>query len=281
MAAKQQRQYQKREKYKEDLKKLNDAVYVHNNAQNFPAKVVFENDDIIITVAGNIKNNESEQFYQEVIPQEVRTNYESGVYQQQYEQLKTELGIFAPPAAAKELGIKIGADDTILEAPTTLPTSSSKEIYDLRQPNALLRYESEGSQYILTYEDPMITYRALRGNEVKEHPANKEKRPDLPAMWYKMTDVEDPREWTAFTYDKATGVFNMYLNDHNKIVNYSKRRFRDANHIETVQTGLSDIGASDGVYERNSEGMYRDGHRAIDHYITDGMFNFMHYVRKN
>lgn len=87
----QQAHYQKVEKYKEDLKKLNDAVSVHNNAANYPTKVVFENDEIIITVTGNIKNNESKEFYQEVIPQEVRTNYETGVYQQQYEKLKAEV----------------------------------------------------------------------------------------------------------------------------------------------------------------------------------------------
>lgn len=122
-ARKQQAQYQKREKYKEDLKKLNDAVYVHNNAQNFPAKVVFENDDIIITVAGNIKNNESEQFYQEVIPQEVRTNYESSVYQQQYEQLKAQVEAeqsAKQQAAARAAGYNLGVPVSINFDPNNL-----------------------------------------------------------------------------------------------------------------------------------------------------------------
>ena len=407
-ARKQQAQYQRREKYKEDLKKLNDAIYVTNNANNFSKLDICEQNRVIINVADAIKNNEPEEFYEEVIPQAVRINYENGTYQQQYEQLKAELGITnTPSVVAKEVGIKIGADGTILEAPTTLPTDSSKEIFDLRQPNQVLSYESEGSKYILTYEDPMITYRALKGNEVtpleQEHgrymlrhvveygdpypdfsfdydrashtftlyggagakrtvhydsasdtitvnhlngaysdlsgtyvyvpvddsyilyprnrkleanavalakepfngdsdigkhytvyygpaidleviayPEYKEQRPNLPDMWYKMTNVEYPSDWIAFTYDKATGVFDMYQNDDKKIVNYSKRWFRDANTIETHLTDTPMNGADDGIYVRDSNGQYRrSGHsNYINKYITDGMFNFMHYVKK-
>ena len=408
LARKQQAQYQRREKYKEDLKKLNDAIYITNNANNFSKLDICEQNRVIINVADAIKNNEPEEFYEEVIPQAVRINYENGTYQQQYEQLKAELGITnTPSVVAKEVGIKTGADGTILEAPTTLPTDSSKEIFDLRQPNQLLRYESEGSKYILSYEDPMITYRALKGNEVtpleQEHgrymlrhvveygdpypdfsfdynsssntfilyggagikrtvhydpasdtitvihldkansafsgtyvyvpaddsyilypqnykleanavtlakepfngdsdigkhytvyygpaidleviayPENKEQRPNLPDMWYKMTNVEYPSEWIAFTYDKAKNIFTMYSesNDDNPITAYAYRRFRDASHIETANIGSSNFGADDGVYVRDSDGTYRMSSHSIYKYITDGMFNFMHYVKK-
>lgn len=394
-------------RYQQDLKKLNDAIYVTNNASNFSKLDICEQNRVIINVVDAIRNNEPEDFYEEVIPQAVRINYENGTYQQQYEQLQAELGLNTPSVVANGTGPKIADDGTILEAPTTLPTDSSKEIYDLRQPNALLRYESEGSQYILTYEDPMITYRALKGNEVtpieQEHgrymlrhvveygdpypdfsfdynssshtftlyggagakrtvhydpatdtitvnhlnaaysdlsgtyvyvpaddsyilyprnhkleanavalakepfngdsdigkhytvyygpaidleviayPEYKEQRPNLPAMWYKMTNVEYPSEWIAFTYDKSKNIFTMYSesNDDNLITSYAYRRFRDASHIETANISSSNFGADDGVYVRDSDGTYRMSSHSIYKYITDGMFNFMHYVKK-
>ena len=82
---------QKREQLKDALKKLNDAVYVHNNASDFPKKTVYEADNLINTVVGKIRDKESGKLYQELVPQEVRSAFESGVYKQQYEQLKAEV----------------------------------------------------------------------------------------------------------------------------------------------------------------------------------------------
>jgi len=79
------------DKYQKDLKKLNDAIYVTNNPSNYPAKVVFESNGVVVSVVGYIWENEPEDFYQEVVPQEVRTNFENGTYQQQYEQLQAEI----------------------------------------------------------------------------------------------------------------------------------------------------------------------------------------------
>ena len=403
--SKRARHQNRLEKYQKDLKKLNDAIYVTNNPSNYPAKVVFESNGVVVSVVGNIWENEPEDFYQEVIPQEIRTNFENGTYQKQREQLQAELGIYAPPVATNGNGPKMDTNGTILEAPTTLPANTSSEIYDLKQPNALLKYTSEGTLYAITYEDPMITYRALKGNEVtpieqehgrymlkhvimtgdpypdfsfdydsashtftlyggagakrtvhydaasntitvnhldseysaysgtyvyvpeensyilypgnhkleanaavlaKEHfngdsdigkhytvyhgpaidlevtayPEYKEQRPNLPAMWYKIINVEDPSDWIAFTYDKATRVFGMYNHEGEKILHYSNRWFRDANHIETHLTNTPMDGASDGIYVRDNDGDYYANFSRIRKYITDGMFNFMHYVKK-
>ena len=402
--AKQQRHKAKLNKYKDDLKKLNDAIYVTNNSSQFPAQTVWENDGVIISVVGGIKQNETDDFYKEVVPQEVRTKYESGVYQQQYEQLGSEINVAAAVPGTGN-GPQLASDGAIATAPTTLPTNSSEEIYDLN--NTVLKYYSEGQRYILSYEDPMKTYNYLKAHygpttvdfvdrphgkylfkqdygyiwgdfsfdydydtheyliydgaglkqavrfddannavvvrdfvnsqesgvyeysqslaayvlypqnytikphiltlvrntvfngdsdigaqyevedghgviyEVALYPEKEaEARPNLPAMWYKMTNENDPSEWTAFTYDKATNVFAMYGNDGATILNYAKRWFTDANHIENHLTDTPLNGAMDGVYERTSSGEYYSGYSTIFNYITDGLFNFMHYVKK-
>ncbi|KHM47256.1 TPR repeat-containing protein [Anaerovibrio lipolyticus DSM 3074] len=101
MVAKNQLAHQQKlNKYKDTLKKLNDAVYVCNNASQFPKRTVFDSANAIIIDTEKIKYDEGEEFYQEVIPQEVRNNYENGVYQQQYEQLKAEVEAEEAAAAA-------------------------------------------------------------------------------------------------------------------------------------------------------------------------------------
>ncbi len=114
--------------------------------------------------------------------------------------------------------------------------------------------------------------------EVIAYPENKDKRQNLPDMWYKMTNVEYPSEWIAFTYDKAKNIFTMYheyeANNGNPISAYTYRRFRDADHIETVNIDSSNYGADDGVYTRGSDGRYSLPGHNIYKYITDGMFNF-------
>ncbi|MBQ1855923.1 MAG: tetratricopeptide repeat protein, partial [Anaerovibrio sp.] len=159
--AKQQRHQTKLNKYKDDLKKLNDAIYVTNNSSQFPARTVWENDGVIISVVGNIKQNENDDFYKEVVPQEVRTKYEGGVYQQQYEQLGPEVNA-AVSMPGTGNGPQLASDGAIAAAPSTLPTNSSEEIYDLN--STVLKYYSEGQRYILSYEDPMKTYNYLKAN---------------------------------------------------------------------------------------------------------------------
>ncbi len=406
LAKKRERRQQRYNKYQQDLKKLNDAIYVTNNPDNYPKKVLFESCGVVVSLVGNIYDNEPQDFYEEVVPQAVRTNFEQGTYRQQYTQLQVDLGLPPTIPATNGNAPKVAADGTILEAPTTLPTDRSREVFDLHNPNIKLRYETNGTKYVLTYEDPMITYRALRGNEItpieQEHgrymlrhvimtgdpypdfsfdydgathtftlyggaggkrtvhydpnsdtitvnhldsaysaysgtyvyvptetsyilypgnhkleanavalakdafngdsdigkhytvyygpaidleviayPEYKEERPNLPAMWYKITNVEYPdSDWIAFTYNKNNGVFGMYQQDGKDIAHYSNRWFRDADHIETHLTDNPMNGADDGVYVRDSNGDYNGPGGGILKYITDGLFNFMHYVIK-
>ena len=301
----QQAHYQKLEKYKEDLKKLNDAVSVHNNAANYPTRVVFENDEIIITVTGNIKNNESKEFYQEVIPQEVRTNYETGVYQQQYEKLKAEV-------EAAEKAEKAEKTDNQIDNQTDnqLDNQIDEQTYD--QPaNIIARYDARGDKYIIIYEDPMRTMEKERKEEKYYHTYDpgegnykfKFNRSELPKMWYKITKDDGIEfEWIAVAFDESTNVFTRYEvqvfdpkdpTDYSFIPHLKKDstyRFLDINTVE-----VHDLYADDdfwannivsGIYRREDDGWF--AHRLGDGsvwFIKPGslpyaMLEILRYLKK-
>ena len=122
------------DKYQKDLKKLNDAIYVTNNPSNYPAKVVFESNGVVVSVVGYIRENEPEDFYQEVVPQEVRTNFENGTYQQQYEQLQAEIEATKAQAAPAPISLPnqteaLGGTTTSKTFPSTLANVNIHEKY--------------------------------------------------------------------------------------------------------------------------------------------------------
>ncbi|WP_295917424.1 tetratricopeptide repeat protein [uncultured Anaerovibrio sp.] len=138
---------QKLNKYKDTLKKLNDAVYVCNNASQFPKRTVFDSANAIIIDTEKIKYDEGEEFYQEVIPQEVRNNYENGVYQQQYEQLKAEVEAEEAAAAAAAVAVN---EPQIAAAPVDSSTLASDYIHEM--------YKGlEDVNYMISYEESQKT----------------------------------------------------------------------------------------------------------------------------
>ncbi len=94
---------------------------------------------MIINVADAIKNNEPEEFYEEVIPQAVRINYENGTYQQQYEQLKAEV--------EAEQAATIGGEASPQSFPVTL---ANEDIHE--------KYKSDlNEEYSISYEPSQKT----------------------------------------------------------------------------------------------------------------------------
>lgn len=278
VAYKRARRQIRHDKYQQDLKKLNDAIYVTNNSSNFSTLEVCEQNKVIIHVAGTIRDNEPEDFYEEVIPQAVRTDYENGTYQQQYEKLKAELESNPAPVATNENTLKYSADGVMIEVPTTLPIDTSKEIYDLQKTKEVLIYKANNELYegtfMLTCEAPMTTYRAVIPASAQEQ------NPNLPDMWYKINNVKYPEAWEAFTYDKTTGVFSFYTDYENKIINFANYWFIDINHLESRRTDKSMPIGVDAVFKRLSGGDYWTDQTFISPTITDGMLCFLHYVKK-
>ena len=197
---------------------------------------------------------------------------------QQYEQLKAELESNPAPVATNEPPKKYSANGVMIEVPITLPTDSSKEIYDLQKTKEVLIYKANNELYegifMLTCEDPMTTYRAVIPASAQEQ------NPNLPDMWYKINNVEYPESWYAFTYDKTTGVFSFYTDYENKIINYANYWFIDINHLESRRTDKSMPIGVDAVFKRLSGGDYWTNQTFISPTISDGMLCFLHYVKK-
>lgn len=94
---------------------------------------------------------------------------------------------------------------------------------------------------------------------------------DLPSKWYKLTDVSDPDEWVAFTYDTSNGVFTMYRPSYDGIEKYSYRKFIDD---DTLQVRSNGSGVDTDTYTKTSNGKFAGENWYIDKYITDGMLIF-------
>ena len=184
----------RRSRYQQDLKKLNDAIYVTNNASNFSKLDICEQNRVIINVADAIRNNEPEDFYEEVIPEPVRINYENGTYQQQYEQLKSE--IEAEQAAAQQQAIlqaqqqtaAIGGEASPQTFPATLANEDIHEKYEIpswtiqENPPGTISYEpslktaqvhgkyilkcSDGNGFSFDYDSTTRTYTIYKNNAI-------------------------------------------------------------------------------------------------------------------
>jgi len=199
-------------------------------------------------------------------------------YPEVYQQLKAELESNTVPVATNKNSPEYSADGVMIEVPTTLPTDSSKEIYDLQKTKEVLIYKANNELYegafMLTCEDPMVTYRAVIPVSAREQNTN------LPAMWYKITDMRYPESWEAFTYDKTTGVFSFYTDYENKIINFANYWFIDINHLESRRTDKSMPIGVDAVFKRLSGGDYWTDQTFVSPTITDAMLCFLHYVKK-
>ena len=106
--------------------------------------------------------------------------------------------------------------------------------------------------------------------------------PAVPAR-YMLIDANDSSEWTAFSYDTATGVFTMYTPDvNNGEQPYSYRRFISGGRLE-VKHVSGDYGTSahDDIWTADAYGHYWDssGDTRIRPYVTDGMRLFLRKIR--
>ena len=100
--------------------------------------------------------------------------------------------------------------------------------------------------------------------------------PTVPAR-YMVVDANDSSEWTAFSYDTATGIFTMYSDAENGADKpYSYRRFIGGGRLEVKSVGG---GVHTDVYTPDSSGEYHGGSERIYRYITDGMRLFLQKIR--
>ena len=100
--------------------------------------------------------------------------------------------------------------------------------------------------------------------------------PAVPAR-YMVIDANDSSEWTAFSYDTATGVFTMYEPDtDNGEKPYAYRRFLSDGRLEVKSVGG---GVHTDVYTPDSSGEYHAGSERIYRYVTDGMRLFLQKIR--
>ena len=99
--------------------------------------------------------------------------------------------------------------------------------------------------------------------------------PAVPAR-YMVIDANDSSEWTAFSYDTATGVFTMYEPDtDNGEKPYAYRRFLSDGRLE--DNDLRD--GTQGTFVQDDSGEYRAGSISIYRYVTDGMRLFLQKIR--
>ena len=100
--------------------------------------------------------------------------------------------------------------------------------------------------------------------------------PAVPAR-YMVVDANDSSEWTAFSYDTATGVFTMYEPEfENGEKPYSYRRFLSGGRLEVKDAGYE---ARTGIWTKGGYGYYWDGSSYIAPYVTEGMELFLQKIR--
>ena len=100
--------------------------------------------------------------------------------------------------------------------------------------------------------------------------------PAVPAR-YMVVDANDSSEWTAFSYDTATGVFTMYEPEfENGEKPYSYRRFLSGGRLEVKDAGYE---ARTGIWTKGGYGYYWEGSSYIAPYDTEGMELFLQKIR--
>ena len=106
--------------------------------------------------------------------------------------------------------------------------------------------------------------------------------PAVPAR-YMVIDANDSSEWTAFSYDTATGIFTMYDPDiNNGEQPYSYRRFLSGGRLEVKHvSGSYGASAHDDIWTKGAYGHYWDASKSqhIAPFVTDGMELFLQKIR--
>ncbi|WP_052212249.1 tetratricopeptide repeat protein [Anaerovibrio lipolyticus] len=221
----------RRSRYQQDLKKLNDAIYVTNNASNFSKLDICEQNRVIINVADAIRNNEPEDFYEEVIPQAVRINYENGTYQQQYEQLQAE--IEAEQAAAQQQAVlQAQQQAAAIGGEASPPTLAHEEIAAIQtnpagrhrlsdklwleyQPNRIQIKEPSLAAY---YENNVIHYGSYKNwrdnlpDDFKGYVHMDLKRNNVTNYGQYIIVINENNDCTCFDYDASNDTFIIYDN---------------------------------------------------------------------
>ena len=148
----------------------------------------------------------------------------------------------------------------------------------IRMFNSMKDLLDEGETYALG-GDANGEYISFVVRKTKKQTSAPQASPAVPAR-YMVVDANDSSEWTAFSYDTATGIFTMYSDAENGADKpYSYRRFLSDGRLEVKSVGggvHTDIYTPTGDFGKYIAGQ---GDIHIIRYITDGMRLFLQKIR--
>ena len=133
----------------------------------------------------------------------------------------------------------------------------------------------QGKECVFDWPTPAGGFHEFVVRKTKKKASAPQASPAVPAR-YMVVDANDSSEWTAFSYDTATGVFTMYEPDtDNGEKPYAYRRFLSDGRLE--DNDLRD--GTQGTFVQDGSGKYRAGATSIYRYVTDGMRLFLQKIR--
>ena len=133
----------------------------------------------------------------------------------------------------------------------------------------------QGKECVFDWPTPDGGFHEFVVRKTKKKASAPQASPAVPAR-YMVIDANDSSEWTAFSYDTATGVFTMYEPDtDNGEKPYAYRRFLSDGRLE--DNDLRD--GTQGTFVQDGSGKYRAGSTSIYRYVTDGMRLFLQKIR--
>lgn len=133
----------------------------------------------------------------------------------------------------------------------------------------------QGKECVFDWPTPDGGFHEFVVRKTKKKASAPQASPAVPAR-YMVVDANDSSEWTAFSYDTATGVFTMYEPDtDNGEKPYAYRRFLSDGRLE--DNDLRD--GTQGTFVQDGSGKYRAGSTSIYRYVTDGMRLFLQKIR--
>lgn len=133
----------------------------------------------------------------------------------------------------------------------------------------------QGKECVFDWPTPDGGFHEFVVRKTKKTASAPQASPAVPAR-YMVIDANDSSEWTAFSYDTATGVFTMYEPDtDNGEKPYAYRRFLSDGRLE--DNDLRD--GTQGTFVQDDSGEYRAGSISIYRYVTDGMRLFLQKIR--
>lgn len=133
----------------------------------------------------------------------------------------------------------------------------------------------QGKECVFNWPTPDGGFHEFVVRKTKKKASAPQASPAVPAR-YMVIDANDSSEWTAFSYDTATGVFTMYEPDtDNGEKPYAYRRFLSDGRLE--DNDLRD--GTQGTFVQDDSGEYRAGSISIYRYVTDGMRLFLQKIR--